>query len=639
MKDGFIKVACATPSVRVADVTYNVEQIISLTRQANALGAKIVVFPELSLTGYTAGDLFYQETLLKSAEKGLQSIASATEGTYTLVFVGLPYAFRGHIYNVAAAVYDGKILALIPKSHLPNYNEFYEKRVFTPAPKGVFAAEIGGQKTVFSTDVLIVSKELPECKIAAEICEDLWVMSPPSVTHAKAGATILVNLSASNEVVGKAEYRRLLVSAQSAKLFAAYLYADAGVGESTTDMVFAGHDVIAENGRILAESKPFTTGLTVTEIDVKLLAAERIKYAQDIEPMDGYETITISTPLSETSLTRTYPRSPFVPETDAGKRFEQILTLQAQALARRLSHVRASSAVIGISGGLDSALALLVAVRAKELLPEEQKTNFTVYGITMPCFGTTNRTYKNAKRLTNALKAKCLKISVKTAVSKHLSDIKHPKDVFDVTYENAQARERTQVLMDFANDHNGFVVGTGDLSELALGWATYNGDHMSMYGVNASVPKTLVKHLVAYEAKRYGGVAETTLNDILETPISPELLPSDGEKMTQITEDKVGPYELHDFFLYLFIRYAFTPDKIFRLAKQTFDGVYDEETIGKWLKIFLKRFFQQQFKRSCVPDGVKIGSVSLSPRGDWRMPSDASSSEWLKTLTDVERKF
>ena len=634
MKDGFIKVACATPKLRVADVSYNAEEIVSLLRQANAHGVKILVFPELSLTGYTAGDLFYHETLLKGAEEGLGKIVAATEGLYTLVFVGLPYVFRGHIYNVAAAVYDGKILALSPKTHLPNYNEFYEKRQFSPAPRGVLEAEICSQKTIFSTDILIASKELPDLKIAAEICEDLWVMDPPSVSHAKEGATVLVNLSASNEIIGKAEYRRRLVSLQSARLFSAYLYADAGAGESTTDMVFAGHNLIAENGKILAESEPFTYGLTITEIDVKSLVSERLKCAQDTESAGTHTTILISTPLSETTLTRTYPRLPFIPETDGDKRFEYILSLQAHALAKRLEHTHSSSAVIGISGGLDSALALLVSVRAKELLPEEQKSKFTVYGITMPCFGTTNRTYKNAKRLTTALKAKCLKISIKTAVSKHLADIKHPKDLFDVTYENAQARERTQVLMDFANGCNGLVVGTGDLSELALGWATYNGDHMSMYGVNCSVPKTLVKYLVDYEARRYGGVAESTLKDILDTPISPELLPSDGEKMTQITEDKVGPYELHDFFLYLFIRYAFPPEKIFRLAKLTFEGVYDDETIRKWLKTFLRRFFQQQFKRSCVPDGVKIGSVSLSPRGDWRMPSDACSAEWLDPLDE-----
>ena len=635
MKDGFIKVACGTPSLHVADVTRNVSEIVSLVRQASDRGAKILVLPELCLTGYTASDLFYHETLLSAAERGLKTILESTLGVYTLVFVGLPFSFRGRLYNVAAAIYDGKLLALVPKTYLPNYNEFYEKRQFSPAPTGKFEVEFCSQKTIFARDVLFCSKELPELKIAAELCEDLWVMSPPSVSHALAGATVLVNLSASNELVGKADYRRKLVSMQSAKLFCAYLYADAGVGESTTDSVFAGHDIIAENGRILAESKLFSHGLIETEIDVKALYAERVKYAQYAEPNNAYETIEFSTPIAETTLTRTFPRFPFVPDDiGSGERPELILSLQSRALARRLSHTHSSCAVVGISGGLDSALALLVAVRAKELLSDEQKKDFVVYGITMPCFGTTNRTFKNAKRLTTALKAKCLKISVKTSVTRHLKDIKHPENTFDVTYENAQARERTQVLMDFANGHNGLVVGTGDLSESALGWATYNGDHMSMYGVNCSVPKTLVKYLVSYEAKRRGGVVEKTLEDILDTPISPELLPSDGVTVTQVTEDKVGPYELHDFFLYYFMRYSFPPEKIFRVAKLTFDGIYDEETIEKWLKAFIKRFFAQQFKRSCVPDGVKIGSVSLSPRADWRMPSDAFSSEWLSRLDD-----
>ncbi len=636
MKDGFIKVACGSPRLKVADVSYNAEQIILSIRAAAARGAKIIVFPELSLTAYTAGDLFYHGVLLSAAENALMRILKETEDVDAVVFVGLPFNYLNSNYNVAAAICKGKILALIPKTHLPNYNEFYEKRQFTPALDETVEVEFCRQRTLFGTKILIVVPAMPDLRIAAEICEDLWVMNPPSVSHALAGATVIVNLSASNELVGKAEYRRSLVSLQSAKLFCAYLYADAGEGESTTDMVFAGHDIIAENGKILAESNLFGSEMIFTEIDVSALAAERTKYAQYARPDFTYKTVVADLSVAETSLTRKYPSFPFVPSgNELEKRTELILSLQAHALKKRIEHTHAASAIIGISGGLDSALALLVAVRAKELLSDEQKTKFTVYGITMPCFGTTERTLKNAKQLTRCLGAKCVKISVRTAVSRHLSDIKHPKDTYDVTYENAQARERTQVLMDYANSRNGLVVGTGDLSELALGWATYNGDHMSMYGVNCSVPKTLVKHLVSYEAKRYGKGVERALNDILATPISPELLPSDGKKIVQITEDKVGPYELHDFFLYYFVRYAFSPSKIYRIAKYTFSERYDDETIKKWLTTFVKRFFAQQFKRSCVPDGVKIGSVSLSPRGDLRMPSDAVCSEWLNDLTDL----
>ena len=633
MKDGFVKVACATPRLKVADVSYNVQEIVSLCAKAVTDGAKIVVFPELCLTGYTAGDLFYHETLLRAAEDGLKTVAESTRGSGALVFVGLPFNYLGRNYNIAAAVCNGKILALIPKTFLPNYNEFYEKRQFSPAPDGIFDVEICGQKTLFGKNILITCDCMPSLRIAAEICEDLWVMNPPSVAHAQAGANVIVNLSASNELIGKADYRRSLVSMQSAKLFCAYLYSDAGAGESTTDMVFAGHDIIAENGKILAESKLFDYGVTATEIDVALLEYERTKYASYVEPTDSYRILKADISFAETELTRAYPKTPFVPEGgEKNGRMELILSLQSQALAKRLVHTGAKCAVIGISGGLDSALALLVAVRAKELLPLQLRNEFTVFGITMPCFGTTDRTLSNAKKLTRELGAKCVKISIRTSVNRHLSDIKHPEGVFDVTYENAQARERTQVLMDYANGRGGLVIGTGDLSELALGWATYNGDHMSMYGVNCSVPKTLVKHLVAYEAERRGGATERILRDILDTPISPELLPSDGKTITQITEDKVGPYDLHDFFLFCFSRYAFPPEKTMRLAEITFRGKYEKETIKKWLVVFLRRFFSQQFKRSCVPDGVKIGSVSLSPRADWRMPSDASVAEWLSSV-------
>ena len=635
MKDGFIKVACCTPRLKVADVTFNTQEILSLLSSCYDRKVKIAVFPELSLTSYTASDLFFHGTLTDAAEKGLGKIISFTEDKDGLVFVGLPFAHNGRLYNVAAAISNGKLLALIPKTHLPNYNEFYEKRQFTPAPEGNEEVTFCGQQTTFGTKVILSCRNVPELKVAAEICEDLWVPDCPSVAHTAAGATVVVNLSASNELIGKADYRRSLVSMQSAKLYCAYLYADAGKDESTTDLVFAGHDIIAENGKILAESDLFSNGITATEIDVHSLLFDRVKCADFLKKDESYAEIPFSLVEEKTVLTRVYPRLPFVPS-DGDKRFELILSLQSHALAKRLEHVRSSCAVIGISGGLDSALALLVAVRAKDLLPDEQKSGFTVFGITMPCFGTTDRTLKNARKLTTALGAKCLKISIRTSVNRHLMDIKHKQGTFDVAYENAQARERTQVLMDFANERNGLVVGTGDLSELALGWATYNGDHMSMYGVNGSVPKTLVKHLVRYEGKRYGGVVDSTLTDILDTPISPELLPTDGKQIVQVTEDKVGPYELHDFFLYLFMRYGFSPAKIYRLAKLTFADSYDDETIKKWLRTFLWRFFTQQFKRSCVPDGVKIGSVALSPRGDLRMPSDACVTEWIRSLDEAD---
>ena len=635
MKNGFVKAACATPELKVADVAYNAEQIIRLCRKASETGVKIIVFPELCLTGYTAGDLFYHKTLLDAAEKGLAEVVQNTVDCDMIIFVGLPFGYMSHNYNVAAVINKGRILALIPKTYLPDYNEFYEARQFTPAFEGIKEAEICGQKTFFGKNILITSAAMPSMRIAAEICEDLWVMDSPSIAHAQAGANVIVNLSASNELVGKADYRRSLVSMQSAKLFCAYLYADAGAGESTTDMVFAGHDIIAENGKILAESTLFEYGLISTEIDVDLLENERRKFAF-FKDGDSYVTVKADISAEETILTRKFPALPFVPDgEEKEKRMELILSLQSHALAKRIVHTGAKCAVIGISGGLDSALALIVAVRAKELLPEEQRSDFTVLGITMPCFGTTDRTLKNAKKLTRELGAVCLKISVRTAVNRHLADIKQKKGLYDVTFENAQARERTQVLMDYANKNKGLVVGTGDLSEAALGWATYNGDHMSMYGVNCSVPKTLVKHLVAYEGSKKGGSVAKTLSDILDTPISPELLPTDGKEIVQKTEDKVGPYELHDFFLYYFSRFAFTPDKILRLAKIAFEGVYDEATIKKWLTVFIKRFFAQQFKRSCVPDGVKIGSVSLSPRADWRMPSDAVCKEWLSSLNDV----
>lgn len=634
MKDGFVKVACATPNLKVADVAYNVSEIKKTIEEADKNRIKALVLPELCITGYTCGDLFYHDTLREAAYIGLSEIVKCTSGKKMLVLVGLPLCVGSKNFNVCAVINDGKILAFVPKTHLPNYNEFYEKRQFHSAPEKTFDINFLGESIPFGTGIIFAAKDLPEFKVAVEICEDLWVMNPPSVRHAMAGATVIANLSASNELVGKAEYRRTLVGTQSARLFCAYLYANAGADESTTDMVFSGHNIIAENGKILTESSVFTHGILSSEIDCKLLSSERVKYCEDICRNDGYREISFEIGTEDTIITRKYPATPFVPDEVGGRneRAELILSIQANALKKRIIHTNSQCAVVGISGGLDSALALLATVRAKELLPEEKRDKFIVYGITMPCFGTTNRTLSNAKKLIYELGAETVTISVRESVNMHLQDIGHAEGVYDVTYENAQARERTQVLMDFANYHNGMVIGTGDLSELALGWATYNGDHMSMYSVNCSVPKTLVKHLVGYEADRLGGKIKEILFDVLDTPISPELLPTNGNEVVQITEDKVGPYELHDFFLYYFMRYAFSSEKIFRLAKLTFDRKYDEKTIRKWLDVFLRRFFMQQFKRSCVPDGIKVGSVSLSPRADWRMPSDASDKIWRDIL-------
>ncbi|MDR3293281.1 MAG: NAD(+) synthase, partial [Clostridiales bacterium] len=605
MKHGFIKVAAATPRIRVADCNENAERIKDLIRLSARQKVQILVLPELCITGYTAGDLFYQDALLDGAAVALKDIAKAVGEM--LVFVGLPFKKDGKIYNTAAAVFGGRVLGFVPKSYLPNYNEFYDKRQFASGKGVKDTVLLDGIETPFSPDLLFVCKSISELSVAAEICEDLWVMSPPSVAHAMAGATVVANLSASNETVGKAEYRKSLVEGQSARLLCAYLYASAGEGESTTDLVFGGHNIIAENGRVLNETALFQNGMIAAEIDVKLLSFERSKYANhDETDVRVHQKIYFDFKEKKTNLTRTYPKHPFVP-TDNGElssRAELILNMQAHALAAKLSD--RFKAVIGISGGLDSTLALLVAARAMGLL---KRPNTDIVCVTMPCFGTSDRTYKNACALMAAVGVNSDTIDIGESVKLHLADIRKHRtsEAFDAAYENAQARERTQVLMDIANSVGGIVVGTGDLSESALGWCTYNGDHMSMYAVNSSVPKTLVKYLVAYEAKRLGGETERVLRAVLDTPISPELLPlADGE-IAQKTEDLVGPYELHDFFLYYFVRFGFSPDKILRLATLAFLGDYDAETIKKWLKIFLTRFFNNQFKRNCVPDGVKIG--------------------------------
>ena len=637
MKDGFIKVAAGTPDIRVVDCEYNRAEITALIDKAHAAGVRILALPELCITGYTCQDLFFQQALLDGALNALREITEHTAGSDMLISVGCPLRFRGELYNCAVVLKDGKILGVVPKKFLPNYNEFYEKRHFTAAPEGQFDIELFGESVPFGLGLLFECRTMPELVFAAELCEDLWAAEPPSISLALGGATIIANLSASNETIGKDMYRRELVNSQSARLLCGYVYASAGSGESTQDLVFGGHDIIAENGIILAESKLYSTGLTVTEIDVQKLASERRRntsFTGGIRP--GMRRIPFDMEVRPTELTRIVRRTPFVPNTAAetDKRCEDILTMQAHGLEKRIRHTNAKTLVIGISGGLDSTLALLVCVEAMKLLGRPASD---ILAVTMPCFGTTKRTRSNAERLCELLGTQLRIIDIAASVKQHFRDIGHDESNHNVVYENGQARERTKILMDLANAENGMVVGTGDLSELALGWATYNGDHISMYGVNASVPKTLVRHIVKY----YAGTVENAelrevLMSIFDTPVSPELLPADENgNIAQITEDLVGPYELHDFFLYNGIRWCFPPKKVFRLAEYAFAGSYDRETILKWLRTFYRRFFSQQFKRSCLPDGVKVGSVTLSPRGDWRMPSDASPALWLKELEEL----
>ena len=624
MKHGFIKVAAVTPDIRVADVAYNQEQIIEKMKEAAKLGAKLIVFPELCVTGYTCSDLFEHEILLNAAKQALFEIAEETKEIDALVFVGAPLAVDGKLYNVATAMNQGKILGLTSKTFLPNYGEFYEMRQFTPGPKTDREILVNGEKIPFGPNLLFQAKEMEELVVSAEICEDVWSPIPPSIQAAMEGATVIVNCSASDETIGKGRYRRELIQGQSARLIAGYIYANAGEGESTTDLVFGGHNIIAENGSILAESKRFENGIICTELDLHRLISERRRNTTfQLAEERILPRIAFSIQKEETSLTRSFPFRPFVPssETERAYRCEEILTIQAMGLKKRLAHTHAGCAVVGISGGLDSTLALLVTARAFELLGLDKKQ---IIAVTMPCFGTTDRTYQNACKMTVKLGATLKEVPIADAVNIHFRDIDHDPENHDVTYENSQARERTQVLMDIANAHGGMVIGTGDMSELALGWATYNGDHMSMYGVNASVPKTLVRHLVKYAAD----VAED--KDVLDTPVSPELLPPKDGEIAQKTEDLVGPYELHDFYLYYMLRFGYGPEKIYRLALQTFDGEYDAATIKKWLQTFCRRFFSQQFKRSCLPDGPKVGTVALSPRGDLRMPSDACATIWLK---------
>jgi len=637
MKHGFIKVAAVTPNIKVADVEYNLKEICRLIDETVENGAKIIAFPELCLTGYTCGDLFSQEILLAKSKEALNKIVLYTEGKDALIFVGLPYVVRGKLYNVAAAIKSGELLGLVSKTFLPNYNEFYEMRQFQPGPKQADWILYEGEEIPFGPQILFECEEMPNLVVSAEICEDVWSPIPPSIEAALCGATIIVNCSASNETVGKDAYRNRLISGQSARLIAGYVYANAGEGESTTDVVYGGHNIIAENGVVLEESTRFINDTIYSEIDIERIVGER-RNNTTFEISDNYDAlihVPFSMKIEETKLTRSISPMPFVPSNAAQRKgiCEEILTIQAMGLKKRLAHANCKSAVVGISGGLDSTLALLVTARAFDLLGIDRKN---IISVTMPCFGTTDRTYQNACLMTQKLGATLREVNIKEAVRVHFRDIGQPEEKHDVTFENAQARERTQVLMDIANQTGGMVIGTGDMSELALGWATYNGDHMSMYGVNGSVPKTLVRHLAQYYAENCADEElSAVLFDVLDTPVSPELLPPKDGEIAQKTEDLVGPYELHDFYLYYILRFGFAPNKIYRLAKEAFAGMYDEETILKWLNTFYRRFFSQQFKRSCLPDGPKVGTVALSPRGDLRMPSDACATIWLEDLKNL----
>ncbi len=627
MKNGFIRVGYATPNVKVADVVNNEGEIIKKIDWAYENKLSILTLPELCVTGYTCGDLFFQQKLLDEAETAVLRIAEHTKGMQLFVFVGAPIRRDGKLYNCAAAIFDGKILGFVPKTFLPNYNEFQEARYFAEGPK-ISEILINGEKYPFGSKLLFNSSTVPELSIAAEICEDLWVADPPSNSHAQAGATIICNLSASNETVNKEEYRRELVKNQSARLMCAYIYASAGLGESTTDLVFSAHSLICEDGVIMKESSLFKNESGFVEVDLQKLTMERTRNNCFVQKDSEYKTVYFDFAPDDAHLSYKISQSPFVPSVDdeLTHRCEKILTMQAAALKKRLEHIGSGSLVLGISGGLDSCLALLVCARTMDMLNLPRKN---VLAVTMPCFGTTERTRKNAFDLCGELGVSFKEISIFDSVIKHFEDIGHDRDDHSVVYENAQARERMQVLMDLANKMNGIVVGTGDLSEMALGWATFNGDHISMYSVNGDIPKTLVRYLVRHEAERSGEGLKNTLYSILDTPVSPELLPAENGKISQKTEEIVGPYELHDFFIYYCLRFGFSPAKIYLLAKNAFDGVYDDETILKWLKSFYKRVFAQQYKRSTMPDGPKIGSVSLSPRGDLRLPSDAVSRLWL----------
>ena len=641
MNYGFVKVAAAVPRVKVADCKFNSERLEGLITIAEGKGVQILTFPEMCITGYTCGDLFAQQLLLEQAEMALIQILNSTRQLDIISILGMPVVVSSTVINAAVVIQKGKILGVVPKTYLPNYKEFYEQRWFTSALQvSENSVRLCGQIVPMGNNLLF---ETAETTFGIEICEDLWATVPPSSSLALQGAEIIFNLSADDEGIGKHNYLCSLISQQSARCISGYVFSSSGFGESTTDVVFAGNGLIYENGYLLARSERFCLEeqLIINEIDVECIRAERrvnTTFAANKANCPGKEAVRISTEFvnsKDLNLTRTFNPHPFVPQgSELNSRCEEIFSIQIAGLAQRLLHTGARTAVIGISGGLDSTLALLVCVKTFDKLGLSRKD---ILGITMPGFGTTDRTYHNAIDLMNSLGVSIREISIREACIQHFKDIGHDLNIHDATYENSQARERTQILMDIANQTWGMVIGTGDLSELALGWATYNGDHMSMYGVNAGIPKTLVKHLVQWVAEN--GMDETskaTLLDIVDTPISPELIPADENgEIKQKTEDLVGPYELHDFFLYYFLRFGFRPSKIYFLAQTAFSGVYDDETIKKWLQTFFRRFFNQQFKRSCLPDGPKVGSISISPRGDWRMPSDASSAAWLKEIAEL----
>ena len=636
MNHGFIKVAAVATDIKVADVEFNTKEILKSIELASQNGASLIAFPELCITGYTCGDLFFQEILLTKSKAALNEIAASTNHIDALIFLGLPLQLEGKLYNVVATLNKGKILGFTTKTYLPNYGELSEMRHFSPGPEIAFPIEYEGASIPFGSNLLFAEKEMKDCIISVEICEDLWAPIPPGTKAALAGATIIVNCSASNEGVGKREMRRNLVKNQSTRLISGYIYANAGEGESTTDVVYGGQHIIAENGEILSEVTDYKNQIIYSEIDIKRLANERRKnttfrcngepklWKIPFEIAEGID-------LKKDTLTRVFLKHPFIPTNseDLKKCCEEALQIQALGLKKRLLHTGAKVAIIGVSGGLDSTLALLVTHRTFEMLGKDKKE---IIAVTMPGFGTTNRTYENAIEISKNLGTTAMDIPIKDATLQHFKDINHNPDVHDITYENVQARQRTQVLMNLANKMSGLVIGTGSMSELALGWATYNGDHMSMYSVNVSVPKTLIKHLVEHEAKRLN---LKVLYDVLDTPISPELLPATAGETSQNTEDIVGPYELHDFFLYYMLKLSYPPSKIYEIAKQSFKEDYNPDTILKWLKVFYGRFFFQQFKRSCLPDGPKIGQVSLSPRGDLKMPSDACANIWLKDLENL----
>lgn len=636
MKQGFIKAAAVTPAIKAADTIYNTEQICAGFDEAFRKGAKIIVFPELCICGYTCEDLFLQERLLASCRHQLKQIAEHTRGRDGLVFVGLPLEKKGKLYNVAAAISGGEVLAFIPKLNIPSYGEFYENRHFQPGNHQPELFSFDGREVPFGADILFQAEGMEGLLAGCEICEDIWVPDSPGISHAMAGAAVLVNLSASSETIGKDSYRRMLVKSASAKLICGYVYCSSGEGESTQDLVFGGHNIIAEDGTILKEAVRFENQITYGDLDLGRIRMERRRMNTfGCEKRQSHEIIPFKLDVMETPLERSFSCTPFVPADfgERSRRCEEILSIQSMGLKKRLEHTGCQKAVIGVSGGLDSTLALLVTARSFDLLKLKRGN---IRAVTMPCFGTTDRTYENACRLAQILGASLEEVDIREAVEVHFRDIKQSPDNHNVTYENGQARERTQVLMDIANRENGLVIGTGDMSELALGWATYNGDHMSMYGVNAGVPKTLVRHLVRYYADTCENEElKNVLLDVLDTPVSPELLPPADGAITQKTEDLVGPYELHDFFLYYLLRWGYEPAKIYRIARLSFAGQYEEQTILKWLKTFYRRFFSQQFKRSCLPDGPKVGSVALSPRGDLRMPSDACVRIWMEQIEEM----